>query len=115
METVEIDPSSRLLTDSGLHYFRLGNYPEAIKRFIAALESSRDKIQLYRYLGEANCRIRDYKQMAEWFRKVVAFYPSDLKGWEKLAIAYEALGQKSLLAIAQKNIREINRDRRANL
>lgn len=105
---IEVNPSCNLLTDSGLLHFRRGDYLQAIDRFTRALENSSNKIQLYRYLGEANRRIQDYKGMAQWFQKVVNFYPNDLDGWQNLAIAYEALGMKTMLAKAHRRINRIN-------
>ncbi len=107
-QTIEINPSPHLLTDSGLLYFRLGNYPVAIERFTKALEISPNKVRLYRYLGEANWRIRNYKGMARWNRKIVACFPDDLGGWQNLAVAYKALGQKKQFAQATRHIDSIN-------
>lgn len=107
-QTIEINPSSNLLTDSGLLYFRLGNYPLAIERFTKALEISHDKVRLYRYLGETNWRIRNHKEMARWNRKVVACFPDDLGGWQNLAVAYKALGKKKQFAQAVRHIDALN-------
>ncbi len=107
-QTIEIHPSPHLLTDSGLLYFRLGNYPLAIERFTKALEISNNKVRLYRYLGEANWRIRNYKGMARWNRKIVACFPNDIGGWQNLATAYKALGQKKQFTRATRHIDSIN-------
>jgi len=108
-QTIEINPSPNLLTDSGLLYFRLGNYPLAIERFTKALEISNNKVRLYRYLGEANWRIRNYKGMVRWYRKIVACFPDDLGGWQNLAVAYKALRQKKQFAQATRHIDSINK------
>jgi len=108
-QTIEINPSPHLLTDSGLLYFRLGNYPVAIERFTKALEISPNKVRLYRYLGEANWRIRNYRGMVRWNRKIVACFPNDPGGWQNLAVAYKALGQKKQLAQATRHIDTMNR------
>ena len=107
-QTIEINPSPHLLTDSGLLYFRLGNYPVAIARFTKALENSNTKVRLYRYLGEANWRIRNYKDMARWNRKIVACFPNDMGGWQNLAVAYKALGEKKHFAQATRHVDAIS-------
>lgn len=106
-QTIEINPSPHLLTDSGLLYFRLGNYPLAIKRFTKALKTSNNKVRLYRYLGEANWRIGNYQSMARWNRKIVACFPNDLAGWQNLAVAYKALGQQKQFNRAANHIKSI--------
>ncbi|MCH8873581.1 hypothetical protein IH824_12575 [candidate division KSB1 bacterium] len=108
-QTIEINPSPHLLTDSGLLYFRLRNYPMAIERFTRALEISNNKVRLYRYLGEANWRILNYKGMVRWNRKIVACFPNDLGGWQNLAVAYKALGQKKQFDRVTRHIDAINR------
>lgn len=107
-QTIEINPSPHLLTDSGLLYFRLRNYPMAIERFTRALEISNNKVRLYRYLGEANWRILNYKGMVRWNRKIVACFPNDLGGWQNLAVAYKALGQKKQFDQVTRHIDSIN-------
>ncbi len=107
-QTIEINPSSNLLTDSGLLNFRLGNYPLAIERFTKALEISPNKVRLYRYLGEANWRMRNYKEMARWNRKVVACFPDDLGGWQNLAVAYKGLGKRKQFAQATRHVNALN-------
>ncbi|MCH8021364.1 hypothetical protein IH785_16080 [candidate division KSB1 bacterium] len=108
-QTIEINPSPHLLTDSGLLYFRLGNYPVAIERFTKALGISPNKGRLYRYLGEANWRIRNYKGMVHWNRKIIGCFPNDLGGWQNLALAYKALGQRKQFAQVTRHIDAINR------
>ena len=104
----QIKPTAALLTDFGLLYFRHEKYEKALARFAEALEYSDDKVLQYRYLGEACWRIRDFKNMARWFQKIVSSHPDDLMGWKNLAIAYEALGQTKLLTRARRSIHDIS-------
>lgn len=105
----DLTPSSKLLTDFGLLYFRNGRYEQAISRFAEALNFSSNKASLYRYLGEANWRLRKYKAMIRWYQKLVEDRPNSLLGWKSLALAYEALGQTKLLTVARDHISTIAR------
>lgn len=107
ISAANIDSSTQLLTDFGLLYFRHEDYQNAIARFKEALKFSNNTL-LYRHLGEANWRLRNYQEMARWYRKIVESYPEDLVGWKNLAVAYEALGQKEDLAQARHYINKIN-------
>ncbi len=103
-----LQPSAQLLTDLGLLYFKRGAYREAIARFTEALALSDAQAQLYSHLGEANWQIHDYVEMARWYQKIVQFYPDNLSGWKNLAVAYEILGKKDLLAEARHYIHRIS-------
>jgi tetratricopeptide (TPR) repeat protein len=102
-----LNPSGQLFTDFGLLYFRVADYNNAITWFNKALALSSNEYLLYRYLGEANWRIRNYKLMAQWYQKVVEAFPDDIVGWKNLALAYEALGQKERLAQVRQHINDI--------
>ena len=101
-------PSAQLLTDFALLHFKNEDYETAITLFEEALEFSPNNPLLYKYLGEANWRIRDYQAMAGWYRKIVEVRPDALTGWKNLAVAYEALDQKEHLAQARHYINRIN-------
>ncbi|NIR53187.1 tetratricopeptide repeat protein [candidate division KSB1 bacterium] len=103
----DMNPTPKLLTDFGMLYFQHGDYERAIKRFTEALNISSDRTSLYRYLGEANWRLLNYKAMVKWYQRLVEDQPNDLLGWKNLALAYEALGQKGLLSVARNHIRQI--------
>lgn len=107
LEVALLQPSARLLADFGLLYFNEGDYVRAITRFEDALSFASDKTLLFRHLGEANYRIRNYQDMARWYKKVVANNPDDVVGWKNLALAYEALGEKENLAQARHFINRI--------
>lgn len=107
LKAAALQPSARLFADLGLLYFGQKDYVNAISRFEEALRLSGEQTLLFRHLGEANYRIRNYKEMARWYRKVVASHPDDLVGWKNLAVAYEALGQKEGLARARHYIGHI--------
>jgi tetratricopeptide (TPR) repeat protein len=100
-------PSAQLLTDLGLLYFRKGAYEKAIPVFNQALALSQGYQVIYRYLGEASWRLRDYAAMAHWFEKLVAVYPEDVSGWRNLIVAYQALGRNEALANARQQIHSI--------
>jgi tetratricopeptide (TPR) repeat protein len=102
------DAASNTMTSVGLFYFRNGKYAKAISHFDKAVPTSDNPIVLYRYLGEANWRLRNFKAMAAWYQKIVAALPDDLSGWKNLAMAYEALGQRELLAQARSQIHKIS-------
>ena len=102
-----VKPSSRLLSDFGLVYFKNNDYRKAIFRFEEALEFPDSTTFIYRHLGEANWRIRDYRGMVKWYQKIVATQPGDLVGWKNLAVAYEALGQTNNLAEARFHITKL--------
>lgn len=105
----ESHPSERLYTDFGLMYFRNHQYRKAIRQFQEALNYSVEPLQLYRYLGEAYWRLKNYPSMASWYKKVVEISPNDLVGWKNLAVAYEALGQQQLLSEARLRINKLIR------
>ncbi len=105
---VELNPTSETLASFGLFYFRQREYRKAIEQFVRAEKTSANPTVLYRYLGEAHWRLRDYKAMAAWYQKLVHSHPDDLLGWKNLALAYEALGQKELLAQARNQINKIS-------
>lgn len=102
-----MNPSAQLLIDFGLLYFRKGSYGKAIERFTEAIPYASDYHLLYRYLGEATWRIRDFESMAYWYEKVVETFPTDIIGWKNLAVAYEALGEQELLVYARQHIKDI--------
>ena len=108
LKAAEADAAPQTVTAVGLFYFRNGKYAKAIGPFSKAVENSDNPIMLYRYLGEANWRLRNFKAMASWYQKIVAALPDDLSGWKNLAMAYEALGQKDLLAQARSQIHKIS-------
>lgn len=108
LAAAEWDESANTLTSVGLFYLRNGKYVKALAPFNKAVENSDNPIVLYRYLGEANWRLRNFKAMAAWYQKIVASLPDDLSGWKNLALAYEALGQKELLAQARSQIHKIS-------
>ncbi|MFQ5486700.1 MAG: tetratricopeptide repeat protein [bacterium] len=103
----DMNPTTQLLTDLGMMYFRNGKYEASIKRFTEALHVSSEKLTLYRCLGEANWYLGNYKSMVLWYEKLVESLPNDLQGWKKLALAYESLGQKEMLSIARTHIGSI--------
>jgi tetratricopeptide (TPR) repeat protein len=105
---VELNPTSENLASFGLFYFRQHEYRKAIDQFVQAEKTSSNPVVLYRYLGEANWRLREYKAMATWYEKLVQSHPDNLLGWKNLALAYEALGQKELLAQARNQINKIS-------
>lgn len=102
-----MNPTAQLLIDFGLLYFRKGSYEKAIERFKEALAYTTDYHLLYRYLGEASWRIRDFESMAYWYEKVVETFPTDIIGWKNLAVAYEALDEQELLVYARRHIKDI--------
>jgi len=104
-----LNPTARLFTDFGLMYFRNHRYREAIRQFEQALFYTKEALQLYHYLGEANWKMKDYRAMVTWYQKVVKTNPHDLAGWKNLAIAYEALGKRQLLSEARHQINQIIR------
>ncbi|MFQ5602570.1 MAG: tetratricopeptide repeat protein [bacterium] len=106
---IELSPTPKLLTDFGMLHFRQQEYHKAIDYFTAALADSSNNYLLYRYLGEANWRVRNYQDMVTWYRKIVESSPDDLLGWKNLALAYEALGKKQLLVEARNHIDKITR------
>ncbi len=108
LTAAESDESANTLTSVGLFYFRNGRYAKSLAPFNKAVENSENPIVLYRYLGEANWRLRNFKSMASWYQKIVASLPDDLSGWKNLALAYEALGQKEMLAQARSQIHKIS-------
>ncbi len=107
MEAALLQPSARLLADFGLLYFEHQDYVNAIGRFEEALNYTGNEVMLYRHLGEASLRIRNYEDMAHWYGKLVIADPDDLVGWKNLAVAYEALGKKEALAQARHYINHI--------
>ncbi|RMF65384.1 MAG: tetratricopeptide repeat protein [Calditrichaeota bacterium] len=107
LRAAALNPDAKLLTDFGLLYFRREKYARAIELFQQALEVSDNPIVQLRYLGEANWRLRNYREMVRWYEKIVASYPEDLVGWKNLAVAYEALGQTDQLALARRHISRI--------
>jgi len=105
---VDLKPNGKLLSDLGLFYFRKEEYENAIIFFERALEFKKDDPLLCRHLGEANWRLRNYAQMAKWFAKLLQTHPNDLASWKNLAVAYEALGERKLLAEARHFISRIS-------
>lgn len=108
LTAAELDAQPNTLTSLGLFYFRNGKYVKAIAQFSKAAEKSDNPIVIYRYLGEANWRLRNFKAMASWYQKIVDSVPDDISAWKNLAIAYDALGQKELLAQARSQINKIS-------
>lgn len=104
LKTIELNPTHRLLTDFGLLCFQNGKFKRAIELFTQASELSRNKVLLYRYLGDANRNAGNFIEMAKWYQKLVESNPDDLMGWKNLAIAYEAIGAKEQLAQARSHI-----------
>lgn len=104
LAAIELNYSPDLLTALGLMHFRHEHNDDAIKYFSAALDYSDNKGVQLRYLGEASWRIRDFKGMANWYRKLVLLHPDDVMGWRNLAVAYEVLGLSKRLAEVRQNI-----------
>lgn len=103
-----VRPSEQLLTDFGLLYLDHKLYAEAITRLRAALSFGDGSPLLYRYLGQANWRLRDYRQMSKWYRKIVENSPEDVAAWKNLAVALEALGYEDDLAAARYQITKLS-------
>ncbi len=103
-----VRPSGQLLTDFGLLYLDNKFYTKAVIRFEEALHFAVGSQLIYRYLGQANWRLRDYRQMAKWYRKIVKNNPQDIAAWKNLAVAVEALGYEDDLAAARYHITKLS-------
>jgi len=100
-------PSAQLLSDFGQLYMRHGYYDSAIEHFEEALKHGGTPL-LFHFLGEANWRIRDYRQMSRWYRRIVENNPGDIAAWKNLAVALEVLGYEDDLAAARYHITKLS-------
>ncbi len=103
-----VRPSGQLFSDFGLLYLRNEFYGKAVARLEEALRFTGSSPLLYRYLGQANWRLRDYRQMSKWYRKIVENSPEDVAAWKNLAVALEALGYEADLAAARYHITKLS-------
>jgi len=83
------DPHNGKISNTiGFYYYKMENYPEAIKYYKKAIELTPDYPLSYNNLGVIYLQTEQYEQAEECFRKAIALDPVYIKAVCNLGVTY---------------------------